>query len=114
MASTQVSVMELKLRSETVNPYYVFQGHDTSTAAVNWAIYSIGTCPEVQAKLHEEMDIIFSDSDRPVTMEDLNEMKYLECVIKETLRLFPSAPLIGRVLEEDTLIGRKEIFWEMC
>jgi len=41
----------------------------------------------------------------PVKYEDLQHMHYLDCVIKETLRLFPAAPLIGRQLTEDLKIG---------
>jgi cytochrome P450 len=53
----------------------------------------------------KELDHIFQGSDRSTTMHDLNEMKYLERVIKEALRLYPSVPFIGRVLKEDTKIG---------
>jgi len=41
----------------------------------------------------------------PVKYEDLQHMHYLDCVIKETLRLFPTVPLIGRQLTEDLKIG---------
>jgi len=41
----------------------------------------------------------------PVKYEDLQHMHYLDCVIKETLRLFPAVPLIGRNLTEDLKIG---------
>ena len=70
-----------------------------------WAIQLIGSHPEVQKKLHEEMDEIFGDSDRPATMADISNMKYLECVVKESLRICPSVPQIGRLVEEDVNIG---------
>ncbi|KAG7158439.1 Cytochrome P450 4c3-like 3 [Homarus americanus] len=68
---------------------FLFAGHDTTASAINWALYLLGHHPEIQARVQEELDGIFGDSDRPVTMADLREMKYLENCIKETLRMYP-------------------------
>lgn len=54
----------------------------------------------------EELDAIFQGSTRGATNRDLAEMKYLERVIKDALRLFPSVPFIGRRLTQDTQIGK--------
>ncbi|XP_045035238.1 cytochrome P450 4C1-like isoform X1 [Daphnia magna] len=81
---------------------FMFEGHDTTAAAINFSLFLIGNYPEVQKKVNEELDRVFGYSDRPITMADLNEVKYLECCIKEALRLYPSVPAIARQLMEDT------------
>ncbi|CAL4063252.1 unnamed protein product, partial [Meganyctiphanes norvegica] len=83
---------------------FMFEGHDTTSAAINWSLYLIGTHPDIQEKIQEELDVVFGGSNRPATMDDLRELKYLECCIKEALRLFPSVPLFGRHLKEDAVI----------
>jgi cytochrome P450 len=67
-------------------------------------------CFLLQDKVYEELHHIFQGSNRSTTMQDLNKMKYLERVIKEALRLYPSVPFIGRILKEDTQIGTAHIF----
>jgi cytochrome P450 family 4 len=57
----------------------------------------------------EELTRVFGGSDRPVTMADLTELKYLECCIKEALRLYPSVPIYARELMEDTNICKQMI-----
>lgn len=84
---------------------FMFEGHDTTAAAMNWALYLLGSYPEVQKKLDNELDEVFGQSNRPATLADLKKLKYLECVIKETLRLFPPVPFFARNLTEDCEIA---------
>ncbi|KAJ9577301.1 hypothetical protein L9F63_006140, partial [Diploptera punctata] len=84
---------------------FMFEGHDTTSAGMGWAIYLLGLHPDIQDKVHEELDNIFQGSDRAPSMKDLNEMKYLERVIKEALRLYPSVPGYGRIVSEDLELG---------
>lgn len=86
---------------------FTFGGHDTTGVGVLYALYSIGRHPDIQEKLHREVDDIFGDDhDRDVTKEDLQQMTYLEAVLKETLRLYPPAPMIIRMLTEDLVLDK--------
>ena len=80
---------------------FMVAGHDTTASALSWALYLIGRHAEVQKKLHSEID------SAPVSenlLDKIRNMKYLEYVIKESLRLYPPAPFYSRVLDKDTQI----------
>lgn len=81
------------------------KGHDTTAAAINWSIYNLGNNPEIQDKVHEELDEVFGNSKEPATMKQIMELKYLDRVIKENFRLNPSVPGVGRRLTEDVKLG---------
>lgn len=62
--------------------------------------------PEIQQKVFEESRNVFGDDlKKSATMTDLNDLQYLERVIKETLRLYPSVPFFGRKIREEITIG---------
>ncbi|XP_075215327.1 cytochrome P450 4C1-like [Lycorma delicatula] len=87
---------------------FMFEGHDTSAAAISSAIFILGHNPNIQELLFKELDEVFGDSDRGVTMEDLNQLSYLDRVIKEVLRLFPSVPALMRKIQSDIQLGHEE------
>lgn len=92
---------------EEVNTF-MFAGHDTTAMGISWALYNIGLYPHIQQKLHDEIQCIFGeDKDKPITLSDLRDMKYLECVLKESLRLYPSVPAIMRNNTEDFKLNDK-------
>ncbi|XP_069681253.1 cytochrome P450 4C1-like [Periplaneta americana] len=88
---------------------FMFGGHDTIAAAISTSLYLLGLHPEIQDRVHEELEGIFKDSDHSPTLKDLKNMKYLHMVIKEALRLYPSVPLLARMLTQDLQLGSHTI-----
>ncbi|KAH8299797.1 hypothetical protein KR044_005975 [Drosophila immigrans] len=87
---------------------FMFEGHDTTTSAISYTCYLLARHPEQQARAFQEIrQVIGTDKTKPITMRDLGELKYLECVIKESLRLYPPVPMIGRQLTEDVTLNGK-------
>ncbi|UYV77769.1 CYP4V2 [Cordylochernes scorpioides] len=83
------------------------QGHDSASLSASWVLYLLGLHPEIQKRVHSEMDDVFGeDFERLVETEDAKKLKYLECVMKESQRLYPVVPYIGRCLSEDLAIDK--------
>lgn len=83
---------------------FMFEGHDTTTSGMVWAMLLIGLHPEVQEQAFEECHAIFGDSERSATQADVGRMALLERVIKESMRLYPPVPNISRCLSEDIIL----------
>ncbi|XP_077287523.1 cytochrome P450 4g15-like isoform X2 [Arctopsyche grandis] len=94
---------EIKEEVDTI----MFEGHDTTAAGSSFVLCLLGIHQEVQAKVYQELIDIFGDSDRDATFQDTLEMKYLERVILESLRMYPPVPLIARKLNQDVKIVTK-------
>ncbi|XP_045447728.1 cytochrome P450 4V2-like [Melitaea cinxia] len=88
---------------------FLFAGYDTISTTLTFFIMRIANEPAIQEKIHEEIEYIFGGSDRPPSLEDLNKMKYTECCIKESLRIYPSVPFISRYIKKEIVLGGYKI-----
>ncbi|CAA88609.1 Putative cytochrome P450 CYP13A7 [Caenorhabditis elegans] len=79
---------------EIIGQLFVFllAGYDTTALSLSYSSYLLATHPEIQKKLQEEVDRECPDPE--VTFDQLSKLKYLECVVKEALRLYPLASLV--------------------
>ncbi|VEN40924.1 unnamed protein product [Callosobruchus maculatus] len=94
---------------------FMFEGHDTTSSAMGFALYLLARHQDVQKKAVEEQKEVFSDDIyRNISYNDLQQMKYMECVIKEALRLYPSVPMFARRTDVDVSYkGQKFAMLEM-
>ncbi|KAI4477092.1 hypothetical protein M0802_014783 [Mischocyttarus mexicanus] len=79
-------------------------GSDTTAGTLTFIFLMLASYPEIQNKTYEELYQIYESSDPedvPITYQDIKNMKYMDRVVKETLRLFPAAPVIARTHSED-------------
>lgn len=85
---------------------FMFEGHDTTAAAINFAFYHIAKDPRIKENLQREVDEVFrGDLTRDVTTEDLGKLDYVDAFIREILRLYPSVPMFLRNLSEDLKVN---------
>lgn len=62
---------------------------------------------DVQQKAYEEVLKVFEGCNNDVTFSDVNDLSYLELVLKETMRLFPAAPMVGRFTTGTVEMGKE-------
>ncbi|NP_001098565.1 cytochrome P450 3A40 [Oryzias latipes] len=75
---------------------FIFAGYETTSSSLTFLAYNLATNPEVMKKLQKEIDATFPNK-APVQYVPLMEMEYLDCVVNESLRLYPIAARLERV-----------------
>nr|CAD7418518.1 unnamed protein product [Timema poppensis] len=85
---------------------FMLAGQESVATALAFLLILLAKHPDVLTKVRQEAEEILGDSKRAPTLVELQDMKYLEQCIKETLRLYPSIPVLGRKLSEDVVMGK--------
>uniref|UniRef100_A0A8R1E0Y1 Cytochrome P450 n=1 Tax=Caenorhabditis japonica TaxID=281687 RepID=A0A8R1E0Y1_CAEJA len=70
---------------------FLIAGFDTTALSLSYTTFLLATHPEEMRKVQEEID--GECTDPSISFDQISRMKYLDCVIKETLRLYPLGTL---------------------
>lgn len=99
---TGETMTDEQLRDEVITLFIA--GHETTANGLAWLYYLLAQKPEVVRKLKAEAKEVLQG--RNATFEDLPRLTYTDKVIKEGLRMYPPAWVVGRkALEADTIAG---------
>ncbi|XP_044010801.1 cytochrome P450 4C1-like isoform X2 [Aphidius gifuensis] len=80
---------------------FVFEGHDTTAMALFFTILLLAEHTDIQTIARQEVDEILNETNGQLTYSAIQKVSYLERCIKESLRMYPSVPIIGRNITED-------------
>jgi cytochrome P450 len=91
-----------QLRDEIIT--LLLAGHETSANALAWTWYLLTQHPEIEERLHAELDQVLAG--RIPTVEDLPQLNYTRMILEEAMRLYPPAWLVmRRAIQEDEIDG---------
>lgn len=80
-------------------------GVETTALALAWTFHEIGRRPEVQRRVHTEVDEVLGD--RRITVDDIPRLAYTQRVVQEVLRMYPIWILMRRAVTEVDLGGAR-------
>jgi cytochrome P450 len=92
---------DVQVRDEVLT--LLLAGHETTANTLNWTFMLLAQHPEVEAKLHQELQTVLQG--RTPTLADLKQLPYLTMVIKEAQRVLPPVWMISREATEDVEIN---------
>jgi cytochrome P450 len=81
-----------QLRDEAITLFVA--GHDTTALTLTWGLYLLARHPEAAGALEKELDQVLAG--RAPGSDDLPRLRYTEMVVREIMRLYPAAYVIGR------------------
>ncbi|KAK0750308.1 cytochrome P450 [Schizothecium vesticola] len=89
------------LRDQLLNVF--FAGRDSTACCLSWTFRLLVRHPPVMERLRREIKSVMGDQENPAR-EQIRKIPFLECVINESLRLYPPVPLNNREAVRTTIL----------
>lgn len=87
---------------------FLIAGHETTSGMLSFAVYFLLNNPHVLQKAYEEVDrVLGRDVNAKPTAQQVNQLVYIGQILKESLRLWPTAPAFGLYPYQNETIGEK-------
>ena len=87
---------------------FLIAGHETTSGLLSFAIYALLKNPDVLVRAYDEVDrVLGTDLSVLPTYAQIHQVTYVDQILEETLRLWPTAPAFTRHPYESTVIGGK-------
>ena len=85
----------------------IFRGTDTVAILLEWVMARMVLHRDIQSKAQAELDAVVGRGGGAVSDADVARLPYLQCVVKETLRVHPPGPLLSwaRLAAHDAVVG---------
>lgn len=99
------SLSDKEIRDQVL--IFLLAGHETTSTALTYALHLLGRHTDIQDRVHAEVTKVLGD--RTPTAADAAALTYTTACLKEAMRLYPSAPIIGRIATEDTVVAGVEV-----
>lgn len=84
---------------------FLLAGHETTATALTFALHLLSRHPEAQERMRVEAERVLGTDDQAPTVERIAALGYTTQVVKEAMRLYPSAYAMGRRAVEGDVIG---------
>ncbi|KAL3986176.1 Cytochrome P450 family protein [Acanthocheilonema viteae] len=80
---------------------FMAAGTDSASVQIGLNLFALGHRQHYQDKIYEEIKCVLGETERDITVDDINELKYLYQCVCETGRITPSSGIIGRKIDTE-------------
>ena len=86
---------------------FLAAGHETTAKALTWTLYLLARAPQWQRRIVDEVAAVAGDA--PIGAAHIDRLAVTRSVLKESMRLYPPAPIMTRIAPESVTLGDKTL-----